>query len=81
MKRTILLILMLCAAGFASAQTKTPAAGTVAFVDVNVIPMDKEYVLRNQTVIVRNGVIVEIGDAKRIKISTGAQRIDGTGNS
>ncbi len=41
--------------------------------------MDKERVLRQQTVIVRNGVIVEIGDARRIKIPSRAQKIDGTG--
>ena len=41
--------------------------------------MDKERVLLNQTVMVRNGAIVEIGDVKRIKIPAGAQRIDGTG--
>jgi imidazolonepropionase-like amidohydrolase len=57
----------------ARAQTQT------AFVDVNVIPMDKERVLQHQTVIVRNGVITEIGDVKRIKIPAGAQRIDGAG--
>ena len=32
-----------------------------------------------QTVIVRNGTIVEIGDAKRIKVPANAQRIDGAG--
>jgi imidazolonepropionase-like amidohydrolase len=57
----------------ARAQTQT------AFVDVNVIPMDKERVLQHQTVIVRNGVITKIGDVKRIKIPAGAQRIDGAG--
>jgi hypothetical protein len=40
-------------------------AQTTAFVGVNVIPMDRERVLANQTVIVRDGVIAEIGDAKR----------------
>src|SRR6185503_856725 len=44
------------------------AAPVVAFVDVNVIPMDKERILPHQTVIVRNGTIAEIGDAKRIKV-------------
>lgn len=55
------------------------SAQTTAFVGVNVIPMDKERVLPNQTVIVRNGVITEIGDAKRVKVPKGAQRIDGAG--
>jgi len=59
--------------------TQTPTPTTVAFVDVNVVPMDRERVLRNQTVIVRNGVISEIGDAKLVKIPANAQRIEGAG--
>src|ERR1041384_7968855 len=55
------------------------SAQTVAFTNVNVIPMDRERVLGNQTVVVKNGVIVEIGDAKKVKVPRGAVRIDGTG--
>ncbi|HEX5966759.1 MAG TPA: amidohydrolase family protein, partial [Pyrinomonadaceae bacterium] len=55
------------------------AARVVAFVNVNVIPMDRERVLRNQTVIVSDGRITSIGDAKRSKPPAGAQIIDGTG--
>jgi len=36
-------------------------AGDVAFIDVNVLPMDSERVLRAQTVVVSNGVISAIG--------------------
>jgi imidazolonepropionase-like amidohydrolase len=52
-------------------------AQTVAFVGVNVIPMDKERVLENQTVLVRDGIIAEIG--KKVKIPAGAQIIDAKG--
>ncbi|MCW5957195.1 MAG: amidohydrolase family protein [Pyrinomonadaceae bacterium] len=52
---------------------------TTAFVGVSVIPMDRERVLANQTVVVRNGVIAEIGDAKKVKIPKDAVRVDGTG--
>jgi imidazolonepropionase-like amidohydrolase len=52
---------------------------TTAFVGVNVIPMDRERVLSNQTVIVRNGVIAEIGDAKKVKVPNGAVRVDAAG--
>lgn len=76
MKRAIVLCLILLVGASGSAQTRTSA---VAFVNVNVIPMDRERVFRNQTVIVRDGVIAEIGDASRIKIPIGAQRIDGAG--
>ncbi len=50
-----------------------------AFVGVNVIPMDRERVLINQTVIVKNGVIAEIGDAAKIKAPKDATIVDGTG--
>ncbi|MGQ0542168.1 MAG: amidohydrolase family protein [Blastocatellia bacterium] len=51
----------------------------VAFVGVNVIPMDRERILQNQTVIIRNGLIAEIGDAKKIKVPKDVTRVDGTG--
>lgn len=61
-------------------QTATPAASPVtAFVNVNVIPMDSERVLQGQTVVVRDGRIVEIGAAGQVKIPDGALRIDGQG--
>ena len=43
------------------------AAQSVAFVGVNVIPMDRERVLQNQTVLVRNGIISEIASAGKVK--------------
>jgi imidazolonepropionase-like amidohydrolase len=53
------------------------SAQTTAFVGVNVIPMDKERVLQNQTVLVRDGIIVEVG--KKVKIPKDAQIIDAKG--
>lgn len=73
MKRLLLLLLTLCLLSLAA------FAQTIAFVGVNVIPMDRERVLANQTVIVRNGVIAEIGDAKKVKVPKDALRVDGTG--
>src|SRR6185369_13474832 len=55
------------------------SAQTVAFTNVNVIPMDRERVLANQTVVVKNGLIVEIGDTKKVKLPKDALRIDSTG--
>jgi len=72
MKRIVVLLFLLLIVAPARAQT-------VAFVDVNVIPMDKERVLQHQTVIVRNGVITDIGDTKRIRIPAGARRVDAAG--
>ena len=45
------------------AQQPEPAGATTAFVDVSVIPMDRERVLANQTVVVRDGRIVAVGPA------------------
>ena len=58
-----------------------PAAGpgTVAFVDVAVLPMDREGVLEGQTVVVVDGVITEMGPAGEIRVGAGATILDGTG--
>jgi imidazolonepropionase-like amidohydrolase len=78
MNKNILLLLILLLPLQIAAQTK-PRATAVAFVNVTVIPMDKERLLRNQTVIVQDGEISEMDDTKRIKIPRDAQRIDGAG--
>jgi imidazolonepropionase-like amidohydrolase len=59
--------------------TIAAAAQTTAFVDVNVIPMDRERVIANQTVIVRNGVIAEIGDVAKVKVPNNAVTVDAKG--
>lgn len=71
-KSILILIFILFGSVVASSQS-------VAFINVNVIPMDKERVLQNQTVVIRDGVIAEIGDTKKIKIPKDAQIIDGKG--
>lgn len=48
-----------------------------AFVHVNVVPMDRERVLADQTVLVENGVISAVG--RNVKIPSGARIIDGRG--
>ncbi len=74
MKR-LFLSLVFCFAGIAA----SVSAQTVAFTNVNVIPMDRERVLANQTVLVRNGLIANIGNANKVKLPKDAVRIDGTG--
>jgi imidazolonepropionase-like amidohydrolase len=76
MKKTILLLFLLTALGPARAQE---AGRVTAFVNVNVIPMDRERVLKNQTVVVRDGVIAEVGDAKKVRVPAGALRVEGRG--
>jgi imidazolonepropionase-like amidohydrolase len=51
----------------------------VAFVDVHVIPMNRDGVLDHQTVIVRGNRIAEIGPAARVRAPTGATTVDGRG--
>ena len=55
------------------------SAQTTAFVGVNVIPMDRERVLQNQTVIVKDGTIAQIGDAAKLKVPKDAVTVDGKG--
>src|SRR5918992_1210037 len=65
----------------ASAPTRatTAAPAAVAFVDVNVIPMDRQRVLAGQTVIVRGDRIEAVGPARSTAVPGGATRIDGRG--
>ena len=58
----------------------THAAQPCAFVHVNVIPMDQERILGDQTVVVKDGRIAEIGPSKAVKIPPGACRIDAKGS-
>jgi hypothetical protein len=51
----------------------------VAFEGVTLIPMDRERLLPKQTVIVRDGRIAEIASADRLKLPSGAVRVDGRG--
>lgn len=61
------------------AQRTPPGAETVAFVHAAVVPMDKEHVLHDQTVVIADGTIVEIGPASAVKVPADARRIDATG--
>lgn len=62
-----------------SSQSKNEFSGEIIFLSVNVIPMDKEVVLKNQDVLIRNGIIAEIGDHGKVKHSKNALQIDATG--
>mgnify|MGYP000936652881 CR=1 FL=1 len=64
---------------FLTSAQPSAAKNLTAFVNVNIIPMDRERVLKDQTVIVRDGKIAEIGDVAKIKIPKEAVRIDGRG--
>lgn len=51
----------------------------IVFKSVNVIPMDKEQVIENQTVVVKNGRITVMGDAAKVKFSKEALVIESKG--
>jgi imidazolonepropionase-like amidohydrolase len=51
----------------------------IVFRSVNVVPMDKETVLQNRDVVVKNGTIAAIGDPGKVKYSSNALVIDAKG--
>ena len=57
----------------------TAGADIVAFVHVAVVPMDRERVLKNWTVVVADGRIRDLGPSSAIKIPKEATLIDGRG--
>lgn len=67
------------AAAVSMARQAMAQAPTTVFVDVSVVPMDRERVLSRQTVVVRDGRIVALGAVGRTSVPAGATRIDGRG--
>jgi imidazolonepropionase-like amidohydrolase len=55
------------------------AAAVTAFVAVNVIPLDRERVLEQQTVLIEGGRITALGPVAQVPVPAGAVRIDGRG--
>ncbi len=53
--------------------------GTIAFEHVSVIPMDCERVLADQTVLVSNGRITQVGAAASVAVPPASTRVDGRG--
>ena len=76
-----LLLLVIAAATAAAAQSTPPPvpARVTVFASVSVLPMDRDTVLRDQTVVVRDGNIVDIGSASSVKAPQGAVVVDGRG--
>ena len=66
--------------GFSAAGSEGPeeSAATV-FRNVNVVPMDREVVLKNMTVVVRGDKIAVIGKTEDVAVPHGANMIDGQG--
>ena len=80
--RTILAASWLAIAGLALAQdmhAQMPPQRTTAFVNANVVPMDREGVLADYTVVVSSGRIVDMGPSASVDPPAGALVIDAGG--
>jgi hypothetical protein len=75
--RALLVVLLLASLGVQSAPGQS--RGSVAFVNVSVVPMDRERVLPAQTVVVRDGVITHIGPLTSTAPPRDAEIVDGVG--
>ena len=77
-KPFVCLLFAAVAAACAAAQDRArPAAeGTIAFVHVNVIPLNREAVLEDQTVVIAGGKIAGIEPSAKAAIPAGAKTID-----
>ena len=60
---------------FFSCGTKT-VEGDVALIHVNVTPMDKEQILLDQTVVLKDGFIIDLGLSSSINVSSNTTQID-----
>ncbi len=63
----------------ATPKDQNPADRSIAFVHVNLIPMDRERVLVDQTVVIRGGRIQEIGPTAKLELPDRAVVIEGHG--
>ena len=58
---------------------KPKSQGSIAFIHVNVVPMDREQVLEDQIVVVEGGKIVKVAQFSDTAIPPGARRIEAAG--
>ena len=71
--------MLIAAAMVMVAQDASAQSGRYAFTNVNVLPMTRETVLSDRTVLVENGRITAVGPAATTKVPAGVVRIDGRG--
>jgi imidazolonepropionase-like amidohydrolase len=81
MKIHCLLLLMLLGSAFRAAAQEPVVARDreIVFRDVNVIPMDRETVLEKQTVVVKGGKIVSVGEAGKARYGKNALVVPAAG--
>jgi len=73
------IVLILCSALSTGLIAIQPPPRSVAFVNVTVVPMDRERLIPDQTVVVQGETIVELGPVAAVKIPENALQIDGRG--
>ena len=78
------MVLLMAGCSVPKKQTSTPTSAqnkdqVTAFVNVNLIPMTEEKIIKNQTVIVKGKKIWRIGSANVVQLPEKAHIIDGTG--
>jgi imidazolonepropionase-like amidohydrolase len=73
-------LLLLSSAFFPALLPELEEHDITAFVNVAVVPMTREQVIMQQTVIVRKDRIAEIGPSKTVRVPEGAFVVDGPGN-
>ena len=78
--RSLLFVLLLALTSAVSAQELVSnGQRDIVFKSVNVIPMDRERVIENQTVVVRNGKITALGNDGKVTVGKDALVIDAKG--
>lgn len=68
---------LVASSAFAQPSRGALASGTIAIERVNLIPMTRDTVLRDMTVVIRDGRISAITPARGARIPNGSQRVDG----
>lgn len=79
LKIAITALLVCLGLGSSSAFADAPSA--TAFVDVNVLPMSDDRVLRGRTVVIRDQTIVAIGPVSTTSVPVDARRVEGRGRA
>jgi imidazolonepropionase-like amidohydrolase len=79
MRHLIIIFYIFCITQSYSQQIIDSRQTEIVFQNVNVIPMDREQVLENQTVVVKDGKITSMGNAKQTKFNNNATIINAQG--
>ena len=79
MKNVIFILVILMAFSCTAQQAADNREKEIVFKNVSIIPMEKNEVLPNHDVVVKNGVITAIGKTSKVKFGSDALVIDGKG--